>query len=147
MPVKKQRFEEIKKGVVWEIEGMNALEIAKQLTADNLTALYEQRIFTDHRTLKEVLRINSDRSERSNNEDVSEKMWTAIRNFELKIPQTSPIAPAIVNPKRIRSLMKSDLWQDYKDAFHKEHIQLVAKEEAAKFVNRTYPSKNNKGNR
>ena len=143
MPVKKQRFEEIKKGVILEIEGMNALEIAKELTADNLTALYEQKIFTDSRTLKAILKINSDRSERSNNEDVSDEMWYAIQNFENYIPKTSPIAPAIVNPKRIRALMKTDIWREYKDAFHKEHIQLVAKEEATKFFNRTYPKKDN----
>ena len=119
---------------------MNALEIAKRLTADNLTALHEQRIIEDPRTLEKILQVNRNRTERTNNEDIFNEM-TGV--FTLRHAQIPEIAPAIVNPKRIRALMKTELWREYKEAFCKEHIQLVAKEEAAKFVNRTYPSKKN----
>ena len=39
MPQSKWNFEEIKKSVVWEMEGISVLEIAKKLTDTNLEKL------------------------------------------------------------------------------------------------------------
>ena len=138
MPLKKQKFEEIKKAVIWEIEGMNALGIAKALTQDNLTKLWQEKIIRHPKTLQTLVAINKNRCERDNITDIIEDMR---EKASLQPPQIKDISHAIVHPKRIRSLMKSELWNEYKEAFHKEHIEQIAKAEATKFVNKTYNSK------
>lgn len=46
-----------------------------------------------------------------------------------------------IRPKRIRDLMKTNFWKEFKSEFQKEHVKLVAQEEAKKLVERQYTEK------
>ena len=138
MPIQKWNFNEIRKGVVMEIEGKQALEIAKSLTADYLAQLCEQEEVSKE-TKKRLLRINEARGQLDSIQSISNEMGEVLKtNHPDAIKEVKGL---IVHPKRVRDMMQSNLWKEFRIEFEKEHIKLIAQAEARKHVESKQASK------
>ena len=131
MPAKKTNLSEIKKGVIYEIEGMSAIEIAKALTADNFTILYEKEIISLQTTLASLKYLNKNRNERYKKSDLIAAMKTCAPLTRNQIPH---VENAFVTVDRIRQAMRSETWKTYKEAFKEQHLKLIAEQEAKRYV-------------
>ena len=132
MPVKKFNLDEIKKGVIFEIEGMNAIEIAKALTKDNFAKLYEQNILNVPRTLSSLVELNHKRNIHYKKSDMINDMKNISPLHSTQVPH---IEKAFVTVDRVRRMIKSEIWIEYKKEFQKRHLQLIAEKEAERYSN------------
>ena len=132
MPIKKTTLDEIKKGVILQTEGMNASEIAKELTKKAFIKLYEEKIISTEMTLKVLIQLNEKRNIRYKKSDLINDMKTRSPLNRTQIPY---IRKAFVTVDRVHRMMKSETWIEYKKAFQKKHIKLIAEKEAEEYVN------------
>ena len=137
MPIKKTKFDEIKKGVIMEVEGLGPLDIAKNLTTEYIKELQAKTGFPEE-TLKALLEINENRGQQHNIKGIAKRMRGHLNSY---LDAYSEIESLIVHPKRIRDMMHNDIWKEFKAEFQKEHVKLVAQEEAKKLVERQYTEK------
>ena len=128
MPRYLRTFDEIKKGVVLQFEGHTFASIAKVLTAEYIQQLYKDGHLTPFERTN-LITVSENRKIDENIKDLFKKMKKYIADGN-KI-EDSVLRNAIVHPKRIRTLAKSEQWKDFKTAFEKEHTKLEA-EKAAK---------------
>ena len=132
MPLKKFNIDEVKKGVIYEIEGMNAIEIAKALTADNFAELYKQNILNVPRTLASLVELNQKRNIHYKKSDMINDMKKISPLHSTQVPH---VEKAFVTVERVRRMIKSEIWTEYKKEFQKQHLQLIAEKEAARYIN------------
>ena len=133
MPRYLRTFDEIKTGVTLQFEGHTHASIAKVLTAQYIEKLCEDGHITPWDRTR-FIQISEERKTDENIKDLLEKMKAQLpeiisENATAKI--VSLLRSAIVHPKRIRTLAKTNQWKEFQAAFEKEHARLEA-EKAAK---------------
>lgn len=133
MPQKISTLSEIKEAMILEIEGKNAVEIAKQLTENALNKIHKEQIIKNPETLKLLKKINQERNTLYTKKNFIHDIEKS--KIDLTSTQAAHIKKAFVTVDRIRRIMKSKIWKEYENEFRKRHLQLVAKKEAEKYHN------------
>jgi len=132
MPTKKTSLSEIKEIVILDIEGLDAVGIAKQLTEDAFAKLYETKVITDPKMLRQLTALNKKRNAQYMRKQIINDLKASQGDFTPH--QITNIKNAFVTVDRIRRIMKSEVYIEYKDEFQKQHLQLIAKQEAKRYV-------------
>ena len=132
MPTKLSNLSEIKRAVILNIEGHDAVSIAKQLTADAFAKLYENNVITNPRMLKEINQLNQLRNAVHTQKQMLDDVTFSDQPFTKN--HYNAIKKAYVTVDRIRRMMKSQLWLTYKTEFEKRHIEYIAKQEAERYA-------------
>ena len=132
MPRYLRTFDEIKQGVALHFQGFNYVEIAIAITETHLTKLYTDGYITKD-LLEKWIEISKNRQTSPRDENIKDLLAKMkahlIKGTKLK---DSIIRAAIVHPKRIRSLAKTEQWIEFQESFEKEHTLLEAKKVAKK---------------
>lgn len=138
MPRYLRTFSEIKIGVAMQFEGHNFVDIAKTLTRSYLTKLYNDG-HIDRSRLETYIEISENRQTTPRDENIRD----LLKKMKAHLPEDlnlkdSTLRAAIVHPKRIRSLAKTEQWREFQESFEKEHTRL----EAQKAANETFQQNN-----
>ena len=138
MPRYLRTFDEIKKGVALQFQGLNSIQIAKALTEQHLT-----KLFNDGHITKQLLTIFIKISDNRQSYPRDENIKDLLAKMKTHLPegtklQDSILRGTIVHPKRIRSLKKTEQWKEFQEIFTKEYTELEAKKAATEVFEQKY---------